>query len=399
MKKTLLNLLFSRTKQPAFSVNYWDGEEQRYGDGFPEFRVIFNKEPQASDLEDNLSLRLGESYMRGEIDLEGDYNAMVRALESYETHGPAKANFLKRMFILALGISKDGHGQKQQKENIKAHYDLGNDFFSLWLDSTLSYSCAYFAHPDDTLTQAQEQKIDLVLKKLRLQPGMRLLDIGCGWGELALRAASRYQASVVGITLSEEQYAKAKRRAAERGMEQRVDIRLQNYLDLDSDRSFDRIASVGMFEHVGQGHIPRYFKKIDSLLAPGGVSLLHTLTKLEENSSDDWIKKYIFPGGYIPSLRELMHVLPEFDFHAAHVESLRPHYVKTLEQWHANFSEPAVLTKTTAMYDREFVRMWSLYLLMAAAYLRTGNLDLHQIVFTKGTNNTLPLTLTDVYSE
>lgn len=335
--------------------------------------------------------------MRGEIDLEGNFETMANALNciekfAFESLGrSAVASFFS-------GITKVRRSLKQQKEDIAAHYDLGNDFFSLWLDNTtLSYSCAYFRTPEDSLDIAQQQKADLVLKKICIEPGMSLLDIGCGWGWLSLQAAKKYGAKVSAITLSEEQYDTVQRRIETQNLQEHVKVRLCNYLDLDMGLSFDRIVSVGMFEHVDRTHHAEYFKTIHRLLKPGGLSLLHTLTKDQPVETDPWIKKYIFPGGDIPTIFEVVSHMPEHDFRLLHIESLRQHYVKTLGLWYDNFKKPEAQEKIRVMFDDKFIRMWSLYLLMAKAFLAIGEIDLHQFVFTKGTNNQLPLTLEHVY--
>lgn len=394
MEKTLWNALFSRFKGGSFKVRYWDGEEASFGDGAPEFCCRFNGQPHLADLAADPYVTLGEAYMDGLMDLDGDLDAVFRLVHL----NPAQAG-LGAHLASAVGHGLHGLGSlARQKENIKAHYDLGNDFFSLWLDETMIYSCAYFKEEGDSLERAQLNKIDLTLKKLRLKPGQRLLDIGCGWGWLILRAAKEYGARALGITLSEGQYAEAQKRIAEAGLAGQVECRLVNYLELgEKDGSFDRVVSVGMFEHVGRDHFRDYFKKVTGLLKPGGLTLLHTLTNLSEKETNAWVKKYIFPGGYIPSLREVMDLLPDYDLRTLHVESLRRHYAKTLDIWHRNFSRPGTRAKVVAMFDERFARMWELYLAGAAASLRTGSLDVHQLLLSKGANNALPMTLAGIY--
>lgn len=398
MGKSLLKHVFSQIKGYNFLVRYWDGEEVVYGGDKSDFQLVFWKEPGPAAKHTDISLLFGEAYIRGELDIAGNFDAIAKAIEAGDGFY-GKGNFVGKMLRLAQrrGLRP---AKGLQKKNITAHYDLGNGFFSLWLDPGLSYSCAYFKHSDDSLATAQAQKIDLVLRKAQLKPGMRLLDIGCGWGQLALRAAQDYGVSVLGVTLSDEQYAAAKARVREVGLSDRVEIRLENYRDLtDQDGLFDRIVSVGMFEHVGRAHIPLYLSKIRELLRPGGLSVLHTLTKMKEDAINAWSRQYIFPGGYIPSLREVMFALPDQDLHVLHVESLRSHYVRTLEIWYDNFSRPEVIDKVRAMFDAQFVRMWGLYLRMAASFLRTGYLDVHQIVFSSGVAPELPLTLESVYRD
>ncbi|MPM86192.1 Cyclopropane-fatty-acyl-phospholipid synthase [bioreactor metagenome] len=287
----------------------------------------------------------------------------------------------------------------EQKSNIRLHYDLGNDFFSLWLDKTMSYSCAYFTRSDESLEQAQANKIEYILRKLNLHQDERLLDIGSGWGELIIRAAKEYGVNALGITLSEEQYRKTKEKIKEQGLNGKVDVRLMNYLDMEQEiYQFEKIVSVGMFEHVGKENLHKYMETVKNLLVPGGISLLHTITCANEKSaSNTWMKKHIFPGSYVPSLREIMWQLPEYDFHPMHIESLRMHYAKTLDFWHKNFV--AHIDEIREKFDERFIRMWSLYLQSCAASFRATDMDVFQILFSKGLNNSIPMTYDYLYEK
>lgn len=398
MQKSLFDGIFRSIPGGGLTVAYWDGEQIAYGPEQSKFEIIFKNPPSSGNFAADPVLAFGECYMQGDIELKGDMDEMIRLMDSYLHHNTRRAGFSHKAFIAASKALKGLRDIVSQKKNIRAHYDLGNDFFSLWLDETMCYSSAYFKNPDDTLHQAQLNKIDLVLRKLAIKPGMRLLEIGCGWGWLSILAAKRYGAKVLGITLSEEQFEKASRRVADEGLSGQVEIRVQNYLELEPDKEgFDRITSIGMFEHVGREYIGEYLKKNHDLLVPGGVAMLHTLNKLKEGETNSWIKKYIFPGGYMPTLREIFTLLPEHGLSAVTVESLRRHYVRTLEIWHENFSSPAVLEKVERMFDDRFVRMWRLYLLSSAAALRCGSIDVHQILLSKGPNNDLPMTQETVY--
>lgn len=395
MEKAVWNSAFQKLKGGSFAVVYWDGEEQAFGPAKPAFKLNFKAKPSITALAADPILILGEEFMDGAIEISGDLDALFCLVHQ----NPPEPGLGGRVLSAAgRGLNYLKSVSAAQKKNIGAHYDLGNDFFSLWLDETLSYSCAYFECDDDTLKQAQLQKIDLVLRKIRLQPGQRLLDIGCGWGWLILRAAGQYGVKALGITLSEQQHEETRRRIVAAGLTNQVEVRLVNYLDLSEPAdAFDAVVSVGMFEHVGRAHFGDYLARVASLLKPGGLTLLHTLTNLKEVETNTWVQKYIFPGGYIPSLRELVDLLPGHDFHVLQVESLRRHYVRTLELWYKKFSSPAVREKVLKMFDERFIRMWSLYLLGAASSLRTGALDVHQLVLSKGPNNSLPMTLTDIY--
>jgi cyclopropane-fatty-acyl-phospholipid synthase len=395
MNRAVLDTFFSRVKEGGLSVRYWDGEEARYGDREPQFRIVFREKPKFVELIDDPVLAIGELYMDSDVDLEGDIETMIQ-LANRNAIFSSKPSFSERLSSLVWRGLRSVKKKIRQKENIQAHYDLGNDFFALWLDETMSYSCAYFKNPDMNLHQAQLAKIDLILRKLRLRPGMRLLDIGCGWGWLILRAAQQYGVKALGITLSEEQFDGALKRISDAGLSDSVEVRLVNYLDLDGQRErFDRVVSVGMFEHVGRDHLSQYMQKVHDLMVPSGVSMLHTLTSLRESKTNSWIKKYIFPGGYIPSLRETVALLPDQDFHALHIESLRRHYARTLDCWTQNFI--AKLDRVRAMFGERFARMWEMYLRSSAASLRNGHIDVHQILFSKGKNDKLPMTFEDIY--
>ncbi len=397
-KQALLDNFFSSAHGPTFAVQYWEGTHTQYGGGEPEFTVHFLKEPAMLDMLVSPSLFFGEGYMRGDIEISGSFRAIAKVLENGLEPG---AGTLKKKVVAkaAAALSAMTRSLSQQKKDIAAHYDLGNDFFSLWLDKpTTSYSCAYFRDAADDLGTAQQQKINLILRKLQLKPGTRLLDIGCGWGGLSICAAKDYGARVLAITLSEEQASAVSQRYAEQGLNDVCEVRLCNYLELDEAEQFDRVVSVGMFEHVGKENHGRYFSKIRSLLKPGGLSLLHTLTKNKSEETDPWIAKYIFPGGRIPTVPEVIEQLPGNNFFLLHAESLRRHYVKTLDAWYDNFSRPEVLETVRSMFDQPFVRMWGLYLRMASASLAVGALDVHQFVFSKGTNDDLPMTLESVYA-
>lgn len=302
----------------------------------------------------DLRLALGEAYMDGTIDFEGKLEVLLAMIANNETIF-CDTKTLNIANKISRFINKT-----EQKRNIEQHYDLGNDFFALWLDKTMSYSCAYFINPDDNLEQAQYNKIEYILKKLNLRHGERLLDIGCGWGGLIISAAKKYGVNALGITLSEEQYKKTKERIKEMGLQDKVDVKIMNYLDMNQESyQFDKIVSVGMFEHVGKENIHRYMEALNKLLVPGGLSLLHTITCANEKSaSNTWMKKYIFPGSYVPSLREIVWQLPEYDFHPMHLESLRMHYAKTLDIWYENFLSH--IDEVRENFDERFVRMWSL---------------------------------------
>lgn len=359
------------------------GKEYRIGEGEPLFTVHFRKMIPASDLMTSTSLALGEAYMDDTLEIEGDlYYALDHFLGQMGKFSTDEKSLKKLMF--------SSTSKKNQEKEVRSHYDLGNDFYKLWLDETMSYSCGYFKREDDTLYQAQVNKVDYILEKLALKEGMSLLDIGCGWGFLLIEAAKKYKVHGTGITLSVEQYNEAQKRIVEMGLEDLVEIKLLDYRELPKcEKQFDRIVSVGMVEHVGRDNYQLFLDCVAKVMKPGGLFLLHFISALKEHPGDPWIKKYIFPGGKVPSLREMLSCAAEDNFHTLDVENLRLHYNKTLLCWLNNYREH--LPEIRKMFDESFVRMWELYLASCAATFHNGIIDLHQILMTKGINNDLPM--------
>lgn len=360
------------------------GKEYMVGEGEPTFSVVFHKVPPLSELMTSTSIALGEGYMNGDIEIEGDlYNALNMFLGQMGKFSTDQKKLKKLIFSAKT--------KANQKKEVSSHYDIGNDFYRLWLDETMSYSCAYFEHDDDTLYQAQCNKAERTLKKLDLHEGMTLCDIGCGWGYLLIKAAKEYGIKGLGITLSKEQKAEFERRIAAEHLEDKLEVMLLDYRDLPSlGRKFDRVVSVGMMEHVGRGNYEEFLSAVKQILVPGGVFLLHYISALKEYPGDAWIKKYIFPGGVVPSLREIMQIAGDLRFYTIDVESLRRHYNKTLLCWNKAFQEHRA--EVVEMFDERFARMWELYLCACAATFMNGIIDVHQILFTNDVNNELPMT-------
>ncbi len=317
---------------------------------------------------------IGELHGKQRAHVNGNLRKVREMQEIIKTMFVNEPEYEKKYDLPKLRKKMLEGAKAQERENIHSHYDIGNNFYRQWLDETMSYSCAYFKGPNDTLYQAQLNKIDLALKKLNLKSGEKLLDIGCGWGWLIIRAAQQYGVEATGITLSIEQYKGAKERIRKAGLEDKVDVRLCNYMDLDPEQEqFDKIASIGMFEHVGKEFLPLYMQKANSLLRDGGAFLLHSIMGYREGPTNEWIKTYIFPGGYLPTVRETVNLFSDFGFYLLHMESLRRHYALTLEQWRKNFD--AIKDNLPEKYDERFKRMWELYLVGCAAAFRTGNID------------------------
>lgn len=366
-----------------FRIILEDGEHL-IGDGEPAFTVKINKIPKMMDMLTSTSITLGEAYMNGDIEIEGDlYTALNMFLGQM---GKFSTDTKKLKNIIFTSKSK-----ANQKKEVSSHYDIGNDFYKMWLDETMSYSCGYFKNENDTLYQAQCNKVDRILEKLNLSDGMTLCDIGCSWGFLLIEAAKKYNIKGVGITLSREQKAKFEQRIKEENLSDRLEVKLLDYRDLPKQHmEFDRVVSVGMIEHVGRGNYEEFMQCVKSVLKQGGVFVLHFISALKEYPGDAWVKKYIFPGGVIPSLREIMQIAGELRFYTVDVESLRRHYNKTLLCWNENFQQHRA--EVVEMFDEKFARMWELYLCACAATFMNGIIDLHQIVFTNDVNNELPMT-------
>lgn len=384
IEKNFLKTFLNNFDESSFKLKFWDGEEIVVGKEEPKFKIILKKKLSKKDLLASTSLAFGEAYMNGDIEIEGDmfivFDELLKCMDKFSTN----FNSLTKIFGGSTSM-------KKQKEEVKSHYDIGNDFYKKWLDDTLSYSCAYFKEDNDSLYDAQINKIHHILNKLNLSEGLTLLDIGCGWGGLLIEAAKIYKIKGLGITLSEEQYKVFKERIKEGNLEDYLEVKIMDYRELKkSDFKFDRVVSVGMLEHVGRPNYNLFFENVDSVLKKGGVFLLHYISGIKESEGDAWIKKYIFPGGVIPTFREIINISGDYKYHTIDVESLRLHYTKTLLAWAKNFDDN--IDEIRNMFDEKFIRMWRMYLYACAASFNNGVIDLHQILFVKGINNKLPMT-------
>jgi len=383
--------LLAHWEGPALRVRYWDGTERIFGVPPAVFTVTIRNPRVLLALAARPSLAFGEAYMRGELEVEGDLAQFIGSIPEYARRGVVLPlfSFLVRLVALARTISRE-----QAVRNARHHYDVGNAFYRLWLDPTLTYSCAFFRTSGDDLATAQQQKLEYLCRKLHLERGQTLLDIGCGWGSLLFHAVERYGVSATGITPSEEQCRFVQSEIERRGLQGRCAVRLLEWRECEG--TYDRVVSVGMFEHVGRAHYRAFLQMWQRLLKRDGVSVLHTIGGMRETPTDPWIRTYIFPGAELPSLGAIVRSVADANLDIRDVENLRSHYALTLEAWSRAFQEH--LRDVVKMYGEAFARMWWLYLQGTLAGFRSGGLCLWQIILTKDQTVSLPLTREHLFS-
>ncbi|HIW70308.1 MAG TPA: cyclopropane-fatty-acyl-phospholipid synthase family protein [Candidatus Limosilactobacillus merdipullorum] len=384
LEKTFYKSILKHSFNIPVRIVFWDGSSIVYGDGEPEITIKFNEKIPIRDVTRNASLALGEAYMDKRIEIDGSIQKLMMAAYS-------SADSFMRNSKLRRFIPKQNHSEKESQQDIQHHYDVGNDFYRLWLDDTLTYSCAYFTDGNTTnLTKAQKDKVHHILQKLDPKPDSTLLDIGCGWGTLMLTAAKEYHLKVTGVTLSEEQYKFVQNHIQKEGLQNIAEVKLIDYREL-GNRQWDYITSVGMFEHVGKENLGLYFKDVARYLKDDGVALIHGITRQQGGATNSWIDKYIFPGGYIPGLGEMIGHVTENGMQLADIEMLRRHYQRTLEIWDSNFNQHR--EEIQNKMGERFTRMWDLYLQACAASFESGNIDVIQYLMTKGPSGRhLPMT-------
>jgi len=340
-------------------------------------------------------MKLGSAYVEGYLRVEGPILDVFRAAESLARGAATRGSRgLRRVWR---------HTRRGDRDAIQYHYDVSNDFYSLWLDRNLVYSCAYFRSESDSLELAQEQKLDHILGKLMLKPGERFLDIGCGWGALILRAAKKYGARATGVTLSRNQFEFALKRIREEGLEGRCEVRLQDYRDIPGEGVYDKIASVGMFEHVGLKHLRGYFAKVGSLLADDGLVLNHGITASDPESSwvglgaGEFINRYVFPHGELPHVSLVLHAIASTGLEITDVESLRRHYARTCLEWARRLEQNRERAIASAG-DKRY-RIWQIYLAGCAHGFAHEWMNIYQVLARKegASPNPLPLTRDYMY--
>ena len=378
---------------------FWDGSRAKLGQGEPRIGLHLKSAALVPRLLLDPELALGEGFMRDQIALEGSFDDLLRILRANDAPLPF---VWERLFGVLTAVARlRPLSVGAQRRDVSHHYDLGNEFYRRWLDPTMSYSCAYFEDEKGDLETAQNRKIRHLLNKLQLQAGETLLDIGCGWGALVSAAARERGARALGITLSSQQreWFEAHRPELTNGLANgaSAEVELLHYQDLAKrGQRFDKIVSVGMAEHVGHANIPGYIAALKKLLQPGGTGVLHCLTGLVEEPTGAWLIKYIFPGGYIPDIAEIVRELTRQELVIWDVENIGPNYPLTLDKWLKNFE--ANVEWVEAQYGAEFVRMWRFYLRSAASSLRVDDLYVHQIVFSNGRPPVLPLSRESLYA-
>lgn len=384
LEKTFYKMMLSKSFPFPVKVTYWDGKSEVYGNGTPEIEIVFNEKIPMSDITRNASLALGEGYMDKKIEIHGDIQKLI--FGAYESAGSFMRSSKFRKFL-----PKQKHTEKQSEEDVQSHYDIGNDFYKIWLDPTMTYSCAYFEEGNtDDLEKAQIAKVHHILNKLHPEEGKTLLDIGCGWGTLMLTAAKEYGLKVTGVTLSEEQYKFVQKRIYDENLQDVAEVKLTDYREL-GDQKWDYVTSVGMFEHVGSENLSEYFADIYKYLNQDGIALIHGITRQQGGATNAWINKYIFPGGYIPGLQEIVGDIVNNNLQITDMETLRRHYQRTLEIWDKNFN--AARDQIQEKMGERFVRMWDMYLNACAASFESGNIDVIQYLLTKGpSGKNLPMT-------
>ena len=419
----LLMRLFRRYPD-ALTLRLWDGTSIRAGAASGRdspFTLVF-RTPEAvwSAVLGRDPLALADAYFRGELDIEGDFFAALSIKDHLDVlQMPRGEKLLAAFTALRLRMLNaaarhteellaptsapriKAHSKAENRDAIHFHYDVSNEFYALWLDRAMVYSCAYFENPEVDLDAAQQAKLEHICRKLTLQPGERFLDIGCGWGALAIHAAKTYGVRAHGVTLSPQQLKVAKERIEQAGLADRVSVELMDYRDLPGESQYDKIASVGMFEHVGLKNLPVYFATVHRLLKPHGLFLNHGITHdsegWEPSISTEFINRYVFPDGQLDTISNVQRVMEHEKFEIFDVEGLRPHYAMTLRHWVARLESQRSLA---LQYVNEATyRVWRLYMAACALQFESGEIGIYQVLASKRAVGVpgLPLTRRHLY--
>lgn len=393
MRGILTSLQFDQN----FRLTFPDGSFHEHGKGKMAFEVHIKTEAAMNDILRQGSLGFGEAYMREEVDVTGDVHDAVH-LGFRIMQGGLKPTLLEKVRFLIAYFSRRNTLEGSRK-NIQAHYDLGNDFYAMWLDKEMQYTCAYFRDFKDSLEKAQLQKLEHVCRKLQLRKGMTVVEAGCGWGGLARYAARKYGVKIRSYNISEAQIEFARERQKQLKIPaSQIEYIHDDYRTIGSNgEQYDRFVSVGMLEHVGLENFPGLYDIIRKVVKPNSLALVHSIGRVHPAKPDPWLEKYIFPGAYIPSLAEMVAPVEKKDspLQVVDVENLRYHYALTLDAWAERLEKN--VKKIRAQYGEAFVRMFRLYLRSAAAGFRHDQLTLMQILMVNGRDNSGPLTRKHLY--
>jgi cyclopropane-fatty-acyl-phospholipid synthase len=388
----LLRRLLSDLGDPPVEFVLWSGERIAPAGTAPSIKVRINDRSTLFRVLRDPQVQFPEAYSAGKVEVEGDLVELIALLyrgmaadEGKHSFGSRLASWFRRTQRNTLAGSR---------RNIHHHYDIGNDFYAMWLGETMAYTCAYYPTAAATLEQAQIAKMDHVCRKLQLQPGDSVVEAGCGWGSLALHMASRYGARVKAFNISREQVAYARESAKQLRLDDRVEFIQDDYRNISG--RYDVFASVGMLEHVGRENYAELGRVVRRSLTSVGRGLIHSIGRNRPGSLHPWITRRIFPGAYAPSLGEMMQIFEPSGLSVLDVENIRLHYALTLRHWLDRYR--VAEDRVRRMFDETFVRMWRLYLAGSIAGFETGTLQLFQVVFTTRENNHIPLTRQHLYS-
>lgn len=392
LSKWVATRLYDACGEPPVRIELWDGSQIPSDHSPAVARLRIHSRKALVKLLARPDLNFGEGFTDGEIEVDGDLVEFLEAV--YVALENASAGRLRRA-AQELIARRRSNSLSGSRSNIHHHYDIGNEFYELWLDhAAMQYTCAYFPHPGASLEEAQIAKLDHVCRKLQLRPGETVVEAGCGWGGLARHMARHYGVKVRAFNISHEQVRYARERAEAEGLADRVEYVEDDYRNIAG--SADAFVSVGMLEHVGPEHYPELGRVIDRVLTTNGRGLIHTIGRNRAAPMSAWIEKRIFPGAHPPSLREMMDIFEEPDFSVLDVENLRLHYAETLRHWLARFEEN--IDQIQTMFDPPFIRAWRLYLAGSIASFTTGQLQLFQVLFSRGKNNNIPMTRDHLYN-
>ncbi|MDH4047514.1 MAG: cyclopropane-fatty-acyl-phospholipid synthase family protein [Gammaproteobacteria bacterium] len=394
LESRVVRWIMMRVGNPRVLVRMWNGEEFCLADGRPVACLEFRDRRVIPELIMSTSVGFGECYSKGMIEVHGDFVAFADEITRAITEKYRGRYNLQKIHSLLASVR--GNTLSRSQQNVQHHYDLGNEFYRLWLDPRMVYTCAYYEHADATLEQAQLAKLDHVCRKLRLRPGQEVIEAGCGWGSLALHMVQHYGVRVKAYNNSIEQVSFAREEAARLGLDSsRLTFVKDDYRNITG--RCDAFVSIGMLEHVGRKHYRNLGKLIRNCLKPGGIGLIHSIGRSRPAPVDAWIARHIFPGGHIPSLSEMSEIFEPFEFSILDIENLRLHYARTCRAWLANFER--VKDEVSAMYSEEFARAWRLYLAGSSAGFHTGTLQLYQVLIAPPGNNSVPWTRKYQYGE